>query len=368
MDMSERKLQILQAIIMNYLETAEPVGSRTISRRFPMGISSATIRNEMSDLEELGLIEQPHTSAGRIPSSKGYRLYVDQLMERGQMNQEHAEVLRGILKEKTIQLDSMLREIGDLLATLTKYTAIVTMPQFKKAKLKHVQLIPLDQKSVILVLVTDGNIVRNHVIPISHPLRQEELYQLSDVLNHNLSGLAVSEMSLPLIQKIKRECRVEPAMMESLLNAISDTMQYADDVDIFTSGTTNILNFPEFSDIARARALMEFFQQKDQVLHLLDSGEMQESSDADTVSTSGGGLRIRIGTENQVEQLQDCSIVTATYHYNNRSIGSISVVGPMRMDYDKVVSALEYLTKDFPNLFAEGGIEEDGYEGSKSGM
>ena len=357
MDMSERKLQILQAIIMNYLETSEPVGSRTISRRFPMGISSATIRNEMSDLEELGLIEQPHTSAGRIPSSKGYRLYVDQLMERDQMNQEQAMVLKGILKEKTIQLDSMLREIGDLLAALTKYTAIVTMPQFKKAKLKHVQLIPLDQKSVILVLVTDGNIVRNHVIPISHPLRQEELYQLSDVLNENLSGLAVSEMNLPLIQKIKRECRVEADMMDSLLDAISDTMQYADDVDVFTSGTTNMLNFPEFSDIARARALMEFFQQKDQVLHLLDNSDVADLTDSNHAGSNG--LRIRIGTENQIEQLHDCSIVTATYHYNNRSIGSISVVGPMRMDYDKVVSALEYLTKDFPKLFEQGEIQEE---------
>lgn len=358
MDMSERKLQILQAIIMNYLETAEPVGSRTISRRFPMGISSATIRNEMSDLEELGLIEQPHTSAGRIPSSKGYRLYVDQLMERGQMGQEQAEILRSILKERTMQLDSVLREIGDLLAALTKYTAIVTMPQFHKAKLKHVQLVPLDQHSVILVLVTDGNIVRNHVIPLEQPLRNEELYRVSDVLNHNLSGLSVSEMNLPIIQKIKRESGVTPGTMDQLLNAISDTMQYADDVDIFTAGTTNILNFPEFSDIARARALMEFFQQKDQVLHMV-GGPTEQSE------KTPGGLSIRIGTENQVEQLRDCSIVTATYHYNNRSIGSISVVGPMRMDYDKVVSALEYLINNFPYLFTEGDPEEDGYEKAK---
>ncbi|MBR6684191.1 MAG: hypothetical protein IKL38_07595, partial [Firmicutes bacterium] len=220
-----------------------------------------------------------------------------------------------------------------------------------------VQLIPLDQKSVILVLVTDGNIVRNHVIPISHPLRQEELYQLSDVLNENLSGLAVSEMNLPLIQKIKRECRVEADMMDSLLDAISDTMQYADDVDVFTSGATNMLNFPEFSDIARARALMEFFQQKDQVLHLLDNSDVADLTDSKHAGSNG--LRIRIGTENQIEQLHDCSIVTATYHYNNRSIGSISVVGPMRMDYDKVVSALEYLTKDFPKLFEQGEIQEE---------
>ena len=365
MDMSERKLQILQAIIMNYLETAEPVGSRTISRRFPMGISSATIRNEMSDLEELGLIEQPHTSAGRIPSSKGYRLYVDHLMERDQMSQAQANALRGILREKTMQLDSMLREIGNLLAALTKYTAIVTMPQLKKAKLKHIQLIPLDQKSVILVLVTDGNIVRNHVIPLKQPLSREELYRLSDVLNRYLSGLTVSEITLPLIQKMKGEMYIGHDMMESLLNAIHDTMRYADDVDIFTSGAANILNFPEFSNIARARAIMEFFQQKDQMLHVLGGDSAPEE---ENTAARDGKLRIRIGSENQIEQLRDCSIITATYHYNSQSIGSISVVGPMRMDYDKVISALEYLIHDFPDLFdPESSQEEDGYEKGREG-
>ena len=203
MDMSERKLQILQAIILNYLETAEPVGSRTISRRFLMDLSSATIRNEMSDLEKMGLIEQPHTSAGRIPSSKGYRLYVDQLMKRETVDDQQVSILMNLLKDKTLQLDSLLREIGDLLATLTKYTTVVTMPQLKRSALKHLQLMPLDEHSAILVLVTDGNIVRNHVIPLQHSLEPETMYHISDVLNKELDGLSVTQMDLPLIQKIK---------------------------------------------------------------------------------------------------------------------------------------------------------------------
>ena len=260
MDMSERKLQILQAIILNYLETAEPVGSRTISRRFLMDLSSATIRNEMSDLEEMGLIEQPHTSAGRIPSSKGYRLYVDQLMKRESVDDQQVGILMNLLKDKTVQLDSLLREIGDLLATLTKYTTVVTMPQLKRSKLKHLQLMQLDERSAILVLVTDGNIVRNHVIPMQHPMAAQSLYRISDVLNQELSGLSVAQMDLPLIQKIKKELNVDSEVMESLLDAISDTLQHADDGDVFTSGTTNILSFPEFSDIARARSLITCIQ------------------------------------------------------------------------------------------------------------
>ncbi len=341
MDMSERKLQILQAIIMNYLETAEPVGSRTISRRFLTDFSSATIRNEMSDLEEMGLIEQPHTSAGRIPSAKGYRLYVDQLMQRPMMDETQALAVRDILKAKSRQLDSLLREIGDLLAAMTKYTAVVTMPPLKRVQLKHIQLVPLDESSAMLILVTDGNIVRNHLITLTAPISPQEMERVSQVLNQTLSGLAVSEMDLPLIQKIKHDCGIDPSIMENLLDAINDTMRSVDDTEVFTSGATNILNFPEFSDISKARSLLEFLNQKEQAKSI---GEMSGEPEL--------GVQITIGTENQAEELKDCSIVTANYRYNGTTIGSISVVGPMRMDYNKVVSALENLMKDFPQLFS----------------
>lgn len=355
MDMSDRKLQILQAIIMNYLETAEPVGSRTISRRFPMGISSATIRNEMSDLEELGLIEQPHTSAGRVPSAKGYRLYVDELMNSNSISMEQWDVVRTILRNKNRQLDSLLREIGDLLAALTRYTTIVTTPQLTRVRLKHLQLIPLDQRSVILVLITDGNIVRNHVIPVKGEFRQEELYQLTDILNQHLCGLSVGEINLPLIQRIKKETHMDQEMMESLLDAIHDTLQNTEDINVFTAGASNMLNFPEFSDVTRARDFMEFVQQKDQIRQLLRSENEGEGSGKET-------LKIVIGSENQQRQLQDCSVITATYRYQNFDLGSISVVGPMRMDYDKVVTALKYLAEDFPKLFGPREAEEEGSE------
>ena len=355
MDMNERKLQILQAIIMNYLETAEPVGSRTISKKFVTEFSSATIRNEMSDLEEMGLIVQPHTSAGRIPTSSGYRLYVDQIMKKDQVSGQEKDVLRSMLKEKTMQLDSLLKEIGDILAAMTKYTSVVTMPQLRRVELKHVQLVPLDQKSAVMILVVDGNIVRNHIIPLAGPVSDRKLYEVSDVLNKELCGRAIDDINLPLIQKIKKECGLDSDTMESLLNAINDTLQHSADTDVFTAGTTNILNFPEFSDIARARSLMEFFEQKDQVLHMI----RLEDEDDDSKT----GLKIRIGTENTIEQLHDCSIVTANYRYNDSSVGSISVVGPMRMNYNMVVSALENLMRDFPDLFKEA--PEDSEDDSK---
>lgn len=348
MELNDRKLQILQAIIMNYLETAEPVGSRTISRRFPLGISSATIRNEMSDLEDLGLIVQPHTSAGRIPSSKGYRLYVDHLMASQHPNVEQFTILKGMLKEKYLQLDSLMKELGDLLAALTKYTAIVTMPQFRKTRLKHLQLIALDQHSVILVVITDGNIVRNNVLPTRQPLRESDMYYLSEVLNRHLAGRTIEEINLPLIQTMKQEMQIDQSLMEDLLNAISNTLQYAEDVDVFTAGATNILNFPEFSDIARARALMEVFQQKETMLSLVDYDLCDDES-----------MKITIGSENTIEQMQDCSVVTATYRYGKQNIGSISVVGPMRMDYDRVVSTLDYLVKDFQKLFNEAENQKE---------
>ncbi len=348
MELSDRKIQILQAIIMNYLETAEPVGSRTISRRFPLGISSATIRNEMSDLEELGLIVQPHTSAGRIPSSKGYRLYVDHLLDTQQPDGEQYEALSSLFKEKYLQLDSLIKEMGDILAALTKYTAIVTMPQFRQTRIKHLQLIPLDRRSVILVVITDGNIVRNNVLATGRTWREAEMYPLSDFLNRNLEGRALEEIEPSLIERIKEAVPADPELVEHLFAAIRSTLRYAENVEIFTSGATNILNFPEFSDIARARALMDVFQEKEKMLSLVDSWLNDEDS-----------VKVTIGTENAIEQMQDCSVVTATYRYGDRNVGSISIVGPMRMDYNRVISTLAHLVRDFRKMFEKQDGEQD---------
>lgn len=347
MELNDRKIQILQAIIMNYLETAEPVGSRTISRRLPLGLSSATIRNEMSDLEEMGLIVQPHTSAGRIPSTKGYRLYVDHLVGLAGKPMEQFDALRGLLQKKYVQLDSLMKEMGDILAELTKYTAVVAMPQFRKTRIKRLQLVPLDPYSMILVVVADGNIVRNNVIRTRHPLNTEDTYRMSEILNAHLAGRTVDSVTQEEAAMIKQEMQADSTMMEGVWDAISNTLKYAENIDVFTSGATNILNFPEFSDIARARALMEVFHEKDKMLSLVDYDLKDDES-----------MKITIGSENTIEQLKDCSVVTATYKYGGQNIGSISVVGPMRMDYDRVIGTLDYLVKDFQNMFANNEEKE----------
>ena len=341
-DLSARQMQILQAIILNYLETAEPVGSRTISRRSPLGLSSATIRNEMADLEELGFIIQPHTSAGRIPSSKGYRLDVDHLLSSGRIPDENETmVLTALLADKSHQLDTLLKEMGELLSVLTRYPTVVTMPQIKRTKLKHLQLIPLDARSAILVIITDGNIVRNHVLKTARALTHEEGDRLSKVLNDNLQGLTMEEINLPVIQKIRRELGADQDIVTDLMDAIQSTVQYADDVELYATGTTNILDFPEFSDVARARALMEVFQRKDEMLQAI----------GDTHSMGPGrNLRITIGTENELGPMQDCSVVTTTYSVGGRNIGSVSVIGPVRMDYGKVISTLGSIMQDFQKM------------------
>lgn len=341
MELNDRKIRILQAIIKNYLDTAEPVGSRTISRRYDLGVSSATIRNEMSDLEDLGFIVQPHTSAGRVPSDKGYRLYVDHLMQHPALSDEQVYIMQKILMERVGRLDFLLKEISDLLAVMTNYTSIVTTPQYKKIKLKHMQLIPLDEKSIVLVIVTDGNIVKNHVININNPIQDNQLTTLTNLLNMYLQGLTIEDINLPLIQTIKREMGIHGEILNNVLDAISETLQHSDDIDIFTSGTTNILNFPEFNDIIKAKNLIHLLEQKDTVLTMLDNTDFKNSDEV---------INITIGGENSMKELKDCSIITTTYKLGGETVGAIGIIGPTRMDYGKVVSTLEYLVRQVDPL------------------
>lgn len=342
MSLNERQIRILQAIIKNYLETAEPVGSRTISRRYDLGVSSATIRNEMSDLEELGFIIQPHTSAGRIPSDKGYRLYVDHLMHHTILSAEQIYIINKLLMDRVGKLDNLLKEISDLLAIMTNYTSIVTTPQYTKIKLKHMQLIPLDESSIVLVIVTDGNIVKNHIINIKSPIDVVKLETMSNLLNHHLQGLTIEDINLPLIQVIKKEMGVHGEILNDVLDAISETLQHSQDIEIYTSGTTNMFNFPEFNDIIKVKQLIDFLEHKDTVLSLLSSNEIIDNDES---------IKIVIGEENHVKELRDCSLITTTYKIGGITVGSIGILGPTRMDYGKVVSTLDFLIKQVDPLF-----------------
>lgn len=337
MNLNERKIKILQAIIDDYVETAEPVGSRTIAKKYDLGISSATIRNEMADLEELGFIIQPHTSSGRIPSDKGYRLYVDQMMEYKELSKDKTHIIEQILANNINKIDFLMQETAKILSLLTNYTTLVSQPQIQKTKLKHIQLIPLDEKSVILIVVTDGNLVRNHVLNMNEQANQETLYVLSNMLNQHLQGLTMEQINLPLIQSLKQQMGAYEELLSPVLDAIAETIQSAQNADVYMSGATNMLSCPEFSDIVKAKALFHTLEEKEILAALLAQNTKQ-------------GIQVTIGDENEIQEVKACSIITTSYQLGSNVIGNIGIIGPTRMDYGKVVSVLSYITKNLDEV------------------
>jgi len=328
MVLSTRQLQILEAIITDYIQTAEPIGSRTIAKKAGLGISSATIRNEMSDLEELGLISQPHTSAGRVPSGLGYRLYVDTMMPHSQLDSDIALFLQKMIIENIHQVEFMMQETAKALSWLTGCPAIVSEPYLKKTKIRHLQLVPMDEKSILLVLVTGTKAVKTQAVSIKAPPDYENLNRLSVLLNANLSGLSIHEIDRELIDKLLGSFEKFAHILMPILGAISDIIQAEDDVRIFTSGVKNILNFPEFADIRRAEVLFHALEDRTTLQEILESDPNEK------------GVQILIGDENSVEILKSCSLIRASYTLDNANRGSIAIIGPMRMDYGRAVSVI----------------------------
>lgn len=337
-ELDERKLKILQAIIRNYLETGEPVGSRTISKYTDLNLSSATIRNEMSDLEELGYIVQPHTSAGRIPSDKGYRLYVDLLLKEKLQEVEDMKVL---LLQKADKLENILQQVAKLLAVNTNYTTMVTTPQYKK-KVKFVQLTEIDESQLLAVLVFERNIVKNKIIKVSTSLNKETILKLNIVLNTFLQGLDLAEINLPVITKMKEQAGDYRTIVNDILDAIMQAVTEDDDIEIFTSGTTNILKYPELSDKDKASELLYTLEEKKMLTELIQDKIEDEDS---------RGIQVYIGDETPVDSMKDCAVVTATYEIEEGVYGKVGIIGPKRMDYEKVVSTLQNLMTQLDDIF-----------------
>lgn len=337
MILDERKIKILEAIIKDYVVTGEPVGSRTISKKYELGVSSATIRNEMSDLEEWGFIMQPHTSAGRIPSDKGYRLYVDQLMECKAINDNKIQMIEGLLQQKIDQIDSLMKEVAKLLSLFTNYTSMISSPQIQKTKLKHMQLIPLDLTSIILIVVTDANIVTNNVIKMDIPADQETLNKLSAMLNESLKGLTMEQINLPLIQELKIKMGIYGEIVNPILDAVAQTIHSKITPEIYLGGAMNMLDFPEFSNIHKAKQLFHTLEEKDMLISILSKNP-------------SSGIHITIGRENELDEIKNCSLITTSYDINGRKVGRIGIIGPTRMEYEKVVSILSYLSNNMDKL------------------
>lgn len=350
MDLDERKLKILQAIIRNYLETGEPVGSRTISKYTDLNLSSATIRNEMSDLEDLGYILQPHTSAGRIPSDKGYRLYVDHMMleKEEQLNQATQEVkeMQKILLEREDKMESVLKQMAKMLAANTNYATMITAPQVRGNKLKFIQLSRVDKRQLLTTIVIEGNVIKNSMITVNDPLDDETLLKLNILLNTNLNGLPIEEINLAMISKLKQQAGIHAGIVSEVMDAVASEIKSEEDIEIYTSGTNNIFKYPELADNQRASELITTFEEK-QLLSGLVQGTL-----ADETNT---GIQVYIGNETPVKTMKDCSVVTATYELEEGIKGTIGIIGPRRMDYDRVINTLKTLKSQLDTIYKKDG-------------
>lgn len=337
-ELDERKIKILNAIIKNYLETGEPVGSRTISKYTDLNLSSATIRNEMSDLEDLGYIVQPHTSAGRIPSDKGYRFYVNNLI--AEKDKEVAEMQEWMI-EKTEKMESLLKNVAKTLANNTQYATLVSAPSVVSNRLKFVQLSAVDEHQVLSVVVMDGNIVKNKIINVEKPLDNETMLKLNMLLNTNLNGLTVDDINLALITRLKEQAGIHDEIISQVLDTVAETITEGEDLQVYTSGATNIFKYPELADSKKASELLDTFEEKQSLMELLSDS----TSEGDNT-----GIQVYIGDESPISTMKDCSIVTATYELGDGVKGTIGIVGPKRMDYENVVDNIKSLKGQLDKL------------------
>ena len=316
MDLDERKKIILKAIIKTYLETGEPVGSRTISKYTDLNLSSATIRNEMSDLEEMGYILQPHTSAGRIPSDKGYRLYVDELMQ--EKEQEVTEI-KELMIEKTDRLEKVLKQVVRVLASNTNYATMITGPTYHQTKLKFIQLSRVAENQVLAVIVAEGNLMKNQLIDL--------------------------EEAIDMIQKMKQQAGIHSKVISQVVDTVAEAIQGdEEDMPIYTSGATNIFKYPELADKSRASQLISALEDKKELVDMLK----ETSEDGDEAGT---GIQIYIGKESPIQTMSDCSVVTASYDLGEGMKGTIGIIGPKRMDYENVVDNLKTLKVQLDSIF-----------------
>lgn len=343
MELSERKVKILQAVIRNYLETGEPVGSRTISKYTDLNLSSATIRNEMSDLEEMGYITQPHTSAGRIPTDKGYRLYVDNMMQEKLADIDKREKQlterEELLIDKVDKVETLLKNMAKMLATDTNYAAMITTPQHKGSKIKFIQLSAVDLHQLLCVVVSEGNLISNKMIDVEDEVNNEDLLKLNMLVNTSLAGLSLEEISLAIVQKMSAQAGEQAGLVNEIVQAVMDAIKVNDDLEIYTSGATNIFKYPELSDKERASMLLSTLEEK-QPLTSLISDVSDET-----------GIQVYIGNETPVQTMKDCSVVTATYELEDGIKGTIGIIGPKRMDYEKVVETLRVVKSQLSESF-----------------
>lgn len=341
MELDQRKQKILYAVIKTYLETGEPVGSRTLSKYEDLNVSPATIRNEMADLEELGYLMQPHTSAGRIPSDKGYRFYVDRMLAE---EKKEVEDMKELLVERVDKVEKLLKQVANSLAVNTNYATMVSAPKPQGIKIKFIQLSKMENHRILAVIVADGNMIKNQIIESRENLDDETIFKLNMLLNTSLNGLSVSEINLALISKMKEQAGDYSDLVGDIIDTVGEVIKPDDDLEIYTSGAKNIFKYPELSDKESVIDIITAFEEKQQLSEIVNETMQNDES-------SSRGIQVYIGEESPMETMKDCSVVTATYEIGEGMKGTIGIIGPKRMDYDKVVKTLKSITGQLDSLY-----------------
>ncbi|WP_040948331.1 heat-inducible transcriptional repressor HrcA [Gorillibacterium massiliense] len=335
--LTDRQRMILNAIIDDYISTAEPVGSRSISKRGDVGYSPATIRNEMADLEELGYLEQPHTSAGRVPSQKGYRYYVDHLLKYGELGGAEKTALKGFLAEKLQRMEQAIQQVAAILSNLTNYTSIVLGPEVFNTTLKHLQVIPINERTAVAIIVTNTGQVENRTVDIPENVSMADIEKFVNILNLRLKDVPLLQIRAKMYSEIGSELSRYVGGYETLIKSLEGVLNSRDSEDrIFLSGATNMLTQPEFRDVEKVKHILDLLQETPVLMKMF--------------STLPEGIQVRIGEENNMRAISDCSLITATYSIDGRNVGTIGILGPTRMEYGKVMGLLDHLSKSLPMI------------------
>ncbi len=339
MVLDERKFKILKAIIDDYIVTAMPVGSRTISRKSGVGFSPATIRNEMSDLEELGYLAQPHTSAGRVPSDKAYRLYVDQLLASDEISPEEKQRIEEYIRKRSGQVEDIIRAAADVMADVTQYTSVIVAPRIQTLRIKRVQLVPVTEGTALMIVVTSAGIMKDALIQVPNDISSQSLFSLSEMLTRELEGHTLEEVR-QIFSRVFRDMSLNRRLLGGVMKVMEEKLTEDAPEDVVVGGTTKLLNYPEYSDIEKAKSFLSIFESKDRLAGMLKK-------------SGGVEISIRIGSENEMEALRNCSLVTATYRVGPHGNGTLGIIGPTRMNYRRVITMMEYMGQVISKMLSE---------------
>ena len=338
--LDERKMKVLYAIIKSYIDSAEPIGSRTISKNFELGVSSATIRNEMSDLEELGYLSKTHSSSGRVPSDKAYRLYVNELLKLNisPLDKVENKKIKEILAKESWDMDEFVQSTAKILSAITNYTSVVATPRLKGSRIKQLQLVSIDDLGVLVVIVCNNGLIKNSIYKTDIEVPQDELLKISNYLNEKFKDKTMDVILVNLSMDIFKEVISYKDFLKGLLIVIQSSIEELISIELYSEGIMNILNFPEYKDIEKAKSFISFVENKDLLLNILQNTSMSQ------------GIDILIGQENIYSPIKDISIISATYTIGGRTIGKIGLIGPTRMDYLSLIKTLKIFSSHISNI------------------